>query len=137
MKENKLEFSKEELLKAQLNSYSPFSKFKVAAAVKSEKTGKTYYGCNVENATYGATICAERTAVVKMVSEEGPEAKIDEVRIISTSEDTISPCGICRQFLFEFSDEKTEVISYSTDFKSEKKWKLDALLPDGFRFSVD
>ncbi len=130
-------FSKDELLRAQSNSYSPFSKFKVAAAVKSEKSGKTYYGCNVENATYGATICAERTALVKMVSEEGPEAKIEEVRIISISDETISPCGVCRQSLYEFSDEKTTVISYSKDFKMEKKWMMDELLPDGFKFSID
>ncbi len=62
-------FRKEELAKGLGNSYSPFSKFKVAACVES-KAGDFYYGCNVENSTIGATICAERTGIVKMISTE-------------------------------------------------------------------
>ena len=68
-------FEQDKLAKVLSNSYSPFSNFKVASAIESE-SGHFYYGCNVENSTIGATICAERTAIVKMISVEGPMAKI-------------------------------------------------------------
>ncbi|MGH1467414.1 MAG: cytidine deaminase [Bdellovibrionales bacterium] len=127
-------FKKEELAKVLGNSYSPFSKFKVAACIES-KAGDFYYGCNVENSTIGATICAERTGIVKMISTEGPKAQIERVYILSETEEPISPCGICRQSIFEFVevDADIEIISFSKDFKQEKLYKLSVLFPDGFR----
>ncbi len=127
-------FSKECLAKVLSNSYSPFSNFKVASCVES-LSGRFYYGCNVENSTIGATICAERTAIVKMVSDEGPKAKIKKVYVLSETEEVITPCGICRQSIFEFVEEGegVDVVSFSKDFKSEKTYKFSFLFPEGFR----
>ncbi|KAG4097014.1 cytidine deaminase-like protein [Neocallimastix lanati (nom. inval.)] len=80
-------------------SYSPYSHFPVGAALLT-KSGKIYTGCNVENASYGGAICAERTACVKAVSEG--EKKFEAIAISSDSDDYITPCGFCRQFLVEF-----------------------------------
>lgn len=125
-------FSKDQLKAVLKRSYSPFSKFKVAAALCSEQ-GHHYYGCNVENSTIGATICAERTALVKMVSEEGPQAKVQKVYVLSETEEPISPCGICRQSLYEFAVGDLEVVCFSKDFKKEKTYKLSFLFPEGFK----
>ncbi len=127
-------FEKKTLAKILSNSYSPFSNFKVAACVES-KAGHFYYGCNVENSTMGATICAERTCIVKMISEEGPRASILKVYILSDTHEPIWPCGICRQSIFEFVEVggDIEVVSFSRDFKEEKLYKLSMLFPHGFR----
>ena len=87
-------------------AYSPYSKFKVGAAVLA-KDGRVFTGCNVENASYGATNCAERTAIFKAVSEGYRE--FEAIAVVASSGDYASPCGICRQVLAEFildSDEK-------------------------------
>ncbi|HCC08125.1 MAG TPA: cytidine deaminase [Clostridiales bacterium] len=81
------------------NSYSPYSNFKVGSALLTE-SGKIYTGCNVENASYGATNCAERTAIFKAVSEG--ERKIKAIAIVSSSNEYTYPCGICRQVIAEF-----------------------------------
>lgn len=131
-------FSKEKLAKVLTHSYSPFSKFKVAACIEST-SGNHYYGCNVENSTIGATICAERTAIVKMISEEGPQAQIKKVYVLSETDEPISPCGICRQNIYEFLDHSSaaktdiELVSFSKDFKSEKTFSFLKLFPDGFK----
>ncbi|MEG2337765.1 MAG: cytidine deaminase [Clostridium sp.] len=85
--------------KAMEYSYSPYSKFRVGAALLS-LDGKVFTGCNIENASFGGTNCAERTALFKAVSEGN--LKFSKIAIISDSEDYISPCGICRQVLAEF-----------------------------------
>jgi len=89
------------------NSYSPYSKFRVGAAVLA-KSGKVFTGVNIENASFGATVCAERTAVFKAVSEG--EREIAAVAISSDSDEYTFPCGICRQVLREFGDDDTKVI---------------------------
>lgn len=131
---SKKQFSKEELAKVLGNSYSPFSKFKVAACIESA-AGNFYYGCNVENSTIGATICAERSGVVQMISKEGATAKVSKVYVLSETTQPISPCGICRQNIFEFVPVggDIDVVSYSKDFKAEKTYKLSVLFPEGFR----
>ena len=86
-------------LKARENSYSPYSKFKVGAAILTE-SGNIYSGCNVENCSFGATICAERTAILKAVSEEG-EIKIKKVVVVT--EPQAEPCGMCLQVIAEFA----------------------------------
>jgi cytidine deaminase len=110
------------------NSYSPYSNFRVGAAVLTQ-SGKTFAGVNVENASFGATICAERTAVFKAVSEG--ERKIVAVAITSDSDEYTFPCGICRQVLREFGDDGTRVIcgNKSGEFKV---FKLGELLPNAF-----
>lgn len=114
-------------LEARKNAYVPFSKFKVGAALLT-KTGEVYTGVNVENSTYGATICAERTAAVKAVSEGFIE--FEAIAIVS-SEGEVWPCGICRQFLYEFSPEM-KVIS-GPDEDNLEVYELRELLLKGFR----
>lgn len=93
----------EELIKkaheAKTLAYAPYSKFKVGAAILTE-SGKVYTGCNIENASYGATNCAERTAIYKAVSEG--ETQIKAIAIVSSGNDITYPCGICRQVIAEF-----------------------------------
>ncbi len=82
-------------------SYAPYSHFPVGAALECAD-GTVFTGCNVENAAYGSTICAERTAVVKAVSE-GHQDDFVRIAIVGRSEDYCWPCGSCRQVLFEFA----------------------------------
>jgi len=100
-----LDAALEELLKqarrAALHSYSPYSKFKVGAALKLTN-GKTVTGTNVENVSYGLTICAERSALVRAVAEFGPEIRVEAVAIANLNDAASPPCGACRQVLAEF-----------------------------------
>lgn len=112
-------------LLARKNSYSPYSKFKVGAAVLTED-GKIYTGCNIENASYGATNCAERTAIYKAVSEGYKTIKA--IAIVGVENDYTYPCGICRQVIAEFATEGTKIILG----KNEKEYlvrTLDEILP--------
>ena len=93
--------------KVMKNSYSKYSKFKLGAALLTED-GRVFDGCNIENASFGATICAERTAVVKAISEGAK--KINRIAIVSDTQKTTPPCGICLQFLKEFMDENGVII---------------------------
>jgi cytidine deaminase len=88
-------------VKAQKNAYVPFSHFKVGAALITE-SGKIYKGCNIENASFGLTNCAERTAIFKAVSEG--ERKFKHLVISGDTPEPISPCGACRQVIAEFCD---------------------------------
>jgi cytidine deaminase len=92
---------------AKKNAYAPYSKFRVGAAVLTDD-GSLYTGVNIENVSYGATVCAERTAIFKAVSEGS--GKVCAIAIASDSEDYIFPCGICRQVIFEFGDRFTKII---------------------------
>lgn len=84
---------------AMQHAYVPYSGFSVGAALLG-KSGKVYTGCNVENSSFGATNCAERTAIFKAVSEG--EREFDALAIVSSAGDTTYPCGICRQVMSEF-----------------------------------
>ncbi len=83
-------------------AYAPYSRFKVGAALRS-RSGRIFTGCNIENISYGLTICAERVAVFKAV--EAGETDFLEIAIIADTEEPISPCGACRQVMAEFSPE--------------------------------
>lgn len=109
------------------NAYAPFSKFHVGAALLT-KTGEVFTGVNVENSSYGGTICAERTACVKAVSEGFREF---EALAVATSEGCGFPCGICRQFLYEFAPELKVIIG--EDEEHLKIYQLNELLPEGFK----
>jgi cytidine deaminase len=89
----------EAALAARDNAHAPFSKFKVGAAIEDE-TGRIFSGCNVENATYGLTICAERVAVFKAISEGA--RKFVRIAVAADSDVLTPPCGACRQILWEF-----------------------------------
>lgn len=86
-------------LQAREAAYAPYSRYKVGAALLG-KSGRIYTGCNIENASYGATICAERVAAVKAVSEG--ELQFEALAVAVDGDEPGSPCGICRQFLAEF-----------------------------------
>lgn len=88
-------------------AYVPYSKFNVGAALLT-KTGKVYTGCNVECASFGATNCAERTAIFKAISEG--EREFSAIAIVSRTKDITYPCGICRQVISEFADGDMDII---------------------------
>ena len=109
-------------------AYAPFSKYQVGAALLT-KDGKLYTGVNVENSSFGGTICAERTAFVKAVSEGDKE--FEKIAIVSSGGEAW-PCGICRQFMKEFCDEDFVIIT-GHDADSIRTYTLNELLPEGFR----
>jgi cytidine deaminase len=85
--------------KARENAHTPFSRFKVGAALE-DRDGRIHTGCNIENASYGLTLCAERVAVFKAVSEGAREFK--RVVVVAATDQLTPPCGACRQILWEF-----------------------------------
>ncbi|WP_244835462.1 cytidine deaminase [Clostridium sp. BJN0001] len=121
-----------ELIKTALfyrnNSYSPYSHFKVGAALIT-KSSKIFGGCNIENASYGATNCAERTALFKAVSEG--EKEIEALAIVGSRTDYTFPCGICRQVLAEFFKSDTKIIIAKNEDDYIVKNFRD-ILPDSF-----
>ena len=117
-------------LKARENAYAPYSHFTVGAAVLT-KDGLVYTGCNIENASYGATNCAERTAIFKAVSEG--EKEILAVAIYSPNADSCYPCGACRQVLFEFQTDEYEIDVVTEKLGELEIQKLSYFLPCGFR----
>ena len=124
-----------EAAKAMEKAYSPYSRCKVGAAILTE-AGNIYAGCNVENISFGLTICAERNAIVQAVAAEGPGMKLKEVVVTNHNEAGISgacsPCGACRQFMIEFSNKDTKV-TYPGE-NGDIVTTADNLLPDSFRF---
>ncbi|KQC05521.1 MAG: cytidine deaminase [Candidatus Cloacimonas sp. SDB] len=108
------------------NAYAPYSGYKIGAALRTA-SGKIYTGCNVENSSYGLTICAERAAVFNAVSRGEKDFK--EIVVFSDSDVLFTPCGACRQVLKEFSGSlKVTVISG----KKILNTTVDDLLPHGF-----
>lgn len=111
-------------------AYAPYSKFRVGAALISE-SGNIYTGCNIENAAYPATICAEDVAVFKAISEG--ETKIDSIAVAcidAESDSAIFPCGLSRQRLSEFNTDYVIVVQKDTF----KKYTFDEILPFDFKF---
>lgn len=115
-------------LEGKKNAYAPYSKFKVGAAVLTED-GKVYTGCNIENASYGATNCAERTAIFKAVSEG--YTTIKAIAIVGIENEYTYPCGICRQVIAEFGSEDIEIILGKNENEYIVK-TLDEILPGAF-----
>ena len=115
---------------ASKQSYSPFSRFAVGACVLA-KSGKMYTGCNVENSSFGMTICAERCAIFKAVSEG--EREILAVAIYSPNADDCNPCGACRQVMYEFQGDNTEVEIITESMSELIVRKLSEYLPYGFK----
>lgn len=115
--------------KARKNAYAPYSKFSVGAALLS-KSGKIYTGANLENSSFGQTVCAERLALYKAVSEG--EKNFEKIAIVAPGAKPVTPCGICRQALIEFSPE-LEVISSNLKGRV-KRYSLKQLLPYPFKY---
>jgi cytidine deaminase len=114
---------------AMKNAYAPYSNFRVGAAVLTA-TGQVFTGCNVENASYGMTNCAERTAIFSAVASCGPKLEIRAVAVANDQGAPCSPCGACRQVIYEFGPEATIF------FPGAEGWKeaqITELLPEGFR----
>ena len=130
----KLEQLVEIAYEAREMSYAPYSQFKVGAALLA-KSGKIYKGCNIENAAYTPTNCAERTAFFKAISEG--ERKFTAIAIVGgkKKEENLTfcaPCGVCRQVMMEFCDPKEFQIILGRGNKEYKIYLLDELLPLGF-----
>jgi len=112
-------------------AYAPYSRLRVGAALLTE-AGGVFAGANVENASYGLTICAERAAVAQAVAAEGPDLKIKALAVVSESPIACPPCGACRQVLREFGEEAV-VIYYGPEGLVQKS--LVELLPEGFQLT--
>lgn len=118
--------------KAMGNAYAPYSGFSVGAALLTTD-GDVFTGCNVENSSFGATICAERCAVLKAISEGC--TSFSKIAIVSSSDNLTFPCGICRQFLSEFMEDGIVVLC---DAKGEiKEYTLESLIPFAFNLAKD
>jgi len=112
---------------AREHSYSPYSRFKVGAALKT-KNGMVFTGCNIENSSYSLSICAEREAIFKAIS--AGERDLDTIAIVTDSDKLTTPCGACRQVMWEFSKDMAVVVA---NLKGEKKeFKIKELLAHPF-----
>ena len=114
-------------MKAMNHSYAPYSKFKVGAAVIT-KSGRIFTGTNVENASYGLTVCAERVAIFKAVSEG--DAEIERIAVVSSSGEMTFPCGACRQVINEFN--RHAIVVTANSFGETERNKMETLLPNAF-----
>ena len=112
---------------ARENAHAPFSKFRVGAAVEDE-TGRIHTGCNVENATYGLTVCAERVAIFKAISAGA--RRFTRVAVVADTGTLTPPCGACRQILWEFCGD-VEVVMANLQGKTESV-RLGSLFPRAF-----
>jgi len=117
----------EAALRARLQSVAPFSNFFVGAAVRTEN-GKIYTGCNVESASYGLTVCAERVAIWKALSEG--ERHFTELAVVADTETLTPPCGTCRQIIWEFASGANIVFA---NLRGESEtFRMAELLPRAF-----
>lgn len=92
------------------NAYAPYSRFRVGAALLTGK-GEMFSGCNVENASYGVTNCAERTAIFAAVAQSGPHLNIRAIAVVNDQGVPCSPCGACRQVIYEFGPQAAVVFN--------------------------
>ena len=115
--------------KVMNNAYAPFSEFRVGAAILTSK-GKVFVGCNVENSSYGMTNCAERTAIFSAIAKSGPKLEIRAVAVTNDHGVPCSPCGACRQVIYEFGP---RAMIYYQGESGPKQSLITDLLPEGFR----
>ncbi|WP_027350734.1 cytidine deaminase [Halotalea alkalilenta] len=116
-------------IEARRQAYMPYSSFAVGAAILSGD-GEVFLGCNIENASYGLTNCAERTAVFKAVSSG--QRRFKAVAVVADTLEPVSPCGACRQVLAEFCDEHTRILLANLSGQV-RECGIDELLPGAFR----
>jgi cytidine deaminase len=115
--------------RAAEHAYAPYSKFRVGAAL-AFTNGEVVTGANVENASYGLTICAERSALVRAVAQFGPEIRVAAVAVANLNGMPSPPCGACRQMLAEFADSDVPVMFPTAD--GMRTMAFEAVLPVGF-----
>jgi cytidine deaminase len=113
---------------ASLKAYAPYSNFRVGAAILAY-SGDVHAGCNVENASYGLAICAERNAVARMVTADAGNRKIRLVAVVSPDAAPCFPCGACRQVLHEFDCEEVVVLGASGE---HERYPFSEILPHAF-----
>lgn len=121
----------EQIIKAKeayTKAYAPYSQFKVGAAALTE-SGKILNGCNVENASYGLTVCAERNCIAHVIING--ETRINSLVVYTEQKKLTPPCGACRQVIAEFMPEHAQVVSVN-HLGDEKIWMVSQLLPDAF-----
>ena len=123
-----------EAKKARERAYAPYSKYMVGAALLT-RSGKIYYGCNIENAAYGPTNCAERTAFFKAIYDG--EREFEKIAFVGgmqgmEADDTCAPCGVCRQVMMEFCNLKSFKIVLANGKDKEMELTLEELFPYGF-----
>jgi cytidine deaminase len=118
----------EKAIEARSTAYVPYSKFQVGAAIITSND-QVYLGCNIENASYGLTNCAERTAIFKAVSEG--ETEIKAIAVVADTEGPVSPCGACRQVIAEFATDDTKI--YLANLNGDvKETTISEILPGYF-----
>jgi len=115
--------------KAMKNAYAPYSKFRVGAAILTA-SGEIFVGCNVENASYGMTNCAERTAIFAAIAQLGPKIELRAVAVTNDHGVPCSPCGACRQVIYEFGP---DAMVFFQGKNGPKQAHITDLLPEGFR----
>ncbi len=124
----------EQSLAARENSYSPYSNFKVGAAVKFKNFEQVFLGCNVENASYGATICAERNAIWNGVATIGKQ-DMEYLIVVADQDDPVPPCALCLQVISEFYDPEMPI--YLGNLEGlQKMYLLKEILPVPFNSFV-
>jgi cytidine deaminase len=116
-------------IRVMKNAHAPYSNFHVGAAILLTN-GKIFSGCNVENASYGMTNCAERTAIFSAVAQLGPKIEIQAVAVANGHGVACSPCGACRQVIYEFGP---DAIIFFQGAAGPKQAHITELLPEGFR----
>lgn len=126
MEDIKILFEKAETIRRQ--AYAPYSQFKVGACIESS-SGKFYAGCNVENASYGLTTCAETNAIAAMIANG--EKEIHQIAIVTDSRELVGPCGACRQRIHEFATSNT-LIHLFTATGEVRTYTESKLLPHAF-----
>ena len=122
----------EEAIKARENAVAPFSKFKVGAALRT-KAGKVFRGCNVENCTYGLTVCAERVALLSALA--AGEREFDAIVVVTQSDVPGTPCGPCRQLMWEYCGDIDVTLANLTGKQLE--YRLSTLFPHPFSFCLE
>ena len=121
-----------EATKDRNNAVAPFSKFKVGAALQT-KAGKVYRGCNVENCTYGLTVCAERVALLSALA--AGERDFTAIAVVTQSEEPGTPCGPCRQLMWEYCGDIDVILANLGGQRID--YKLSTLFPHPFSFSIE
>jgi cytidine deaminase len=121
-----------EARKARDNAVAPFSKFKVGAALRTSE-GKVYRGCNVENCTYGLTVCAERVALLTALA--AGERKFTAIAVVTQSAEPGTPCGPCRQLMWEYCGDIDVTLANLEGKRVE--YKLSTLFPHPFYFAIE
>ena len=124
-----LESAFKKALEAQKNAYAPYSNYKVGACIIGQ-SGESFIGCNIENASYGGTVCAERVAIFNAVSS-GKAQKLKAIVLVTQNSKAAAPCGFCRQVLSEFVSADFPIY-LANQSEIQKKTTLGELLPMAF-----